>query len=192
MKIYTKKGDQGETGLLGGERVAKDHLRIATYGTIDELNACLGLALSLPMPEEKAAGKMSSETISSRLTRIQSELFQVGAELATPFGKKTTSPCVEEVDVQHLEQEIDSMEAQLQPLKNFILPGGTQLSAALHLARTVSRRAERELITLHRAEPCRLVVLEYMNRLSDYLFVMARFANQVGGGVDTPWIARKS
>lgn len=187
MKIYTKKGDQGETGLFGGARVAKDHLRIATYGTIDELNACLGASLSLL----GAPGDSSLDELQARLMRIQSELFQLGAELATPFGKKTTIVLIEETDVERLEQEIDAMEAQLPPLKNFILPGGAPVSASLHLARTVSRRAERELITLHRAEPCRPVVLEYVNRLSDYLFVTARYANHLAGGVDTPWVPRK-
>ncbi len=183
MKIYTKKGDQGETGLWGGDRVAKDHQRIATYGTIDELNACLGLALATPV---------ANGTITQRLTRIQSELFQLGSELATPGGKVTNFVLTTEADVKRLEAEIDEMEAALPPLRNFILPGGKPQSAALHFARTVSRRAERELITLHHSEPCRPEVLEYMNRLSDYLFVMARFANLQSGERDVPWVAKKT
>lgn len=191
MKIYTKQGDQGETGLLGGARVAKNSRRIAAYGTLDELNACLGLALAGVIPDEKGRGRMSGETIGDRLTRIQNELFQLGAELATPPGKASAIVLLGEVDVKHLEEEIDSMEAVLPPLKTFILPGGKPISAALHLARTVSRRAEREIIELHQAEPCRPLVLEYVNRLSDYLFVMARYANEEAGGIDTPWVAKK-
>jgi cob(I)alamin adenosyltransferase len=180
MKIYTKGGDQGETGLLGGVRVPKDDLRIRTYGTLDELNAVFGLILAdshLPLQ------------VRTRLLRIQGELFQLGAELATPRSKKSGAVVLEITHVQSLENEIDEMELTLSPLQTFILPGGSLASSQIHLARTVSRRAEREMVTLNRAEPLRLVALQYLNRLSDYLFVTARFVNHLQGGVDTPWIS---
>lgn len=174
MKIYTKKGDQGETGLFGGDRVPKDHLRIRAYGTLDELNAALGL--------------ISGD---SRIRRIQGEIFQLGAELATPRGKTASVALVDAAEVGALEAEIDAMEKQLPPLTHFILPGGTPDAAHLHVARTICRRAEREIVILHRAEPLRPVLLEYVNRLSDYLFVAARAANRAAKVDDVPWIAPK-
>jgi cob(I)alamin adenosyltransferase len=180
MKIYTKKGDAGETGLFGGTRVSKDDLRIRAYGTFDELNAVLGLVLGesgLP------------EVLRKRLARTQSELFQLGAELATPRGKSLSMAMLEDLETERMEGEIDLMEQDLEPLKTFILPGGTRASALIHLARTVSRRAERELVTLNRAEPQRPAVLKYVNRLSDFLFVCARFANHGAKVKDIPWIA---
>lgn len=180
MKIYTKKGDEGQTGLYGGERVSKDHARIRTYGTLDELNAVVGLVLSdSSLPPELRA----------RLVRIQSELFTLGAELATPRGKELKMTLLAEADVTRLEGEIDQMETQLPPLKSFILPGGSVGAAQLHLARTVSRRAERELVVLHRAEPVRPTVLQYLNRISDYFFVCARYVNLTAGISDVPWSA---
>jgi cob(I)alamin adenosyltransferase len=178
MKIYTKKGDAGETGLYGNVRVPKDDSRIRTYGTIDELNACLGLAL---------CEADTQPNLSGRLSRIQGELFQLGAELATPRGKTVPSALIAESHVQTMEKEIDAMEAQLPALRSFILPGGSRLSSLLHFARTVSRRAERELTGLNRAEPCRPEVMRYMNRLSDYLFVTARHANHLAQVTDIPW-----
>ena len=130
-----------------------------------------------------------SSPIAARIQRLQDELFQLGAELATPRGKKVPSALIEDSHVEMMEHEIDEMETHLPALKNFILPGGTPLSATIHFARTVSRRAERELTSLNRAEPCRPVVLRYMNRLSDYLFVCARFANHLAAVPDTPWHA---
>jgi cob(I)alamin adenosyltransferase len=180
MKIYTKKGDSGETGLFGNVRVPKDDHRIRTYGTIDELNAGLGLAL--------AEAGVPSE-IAARIRRVQGELFQLGAELATPRGKKITTVLIDEPHIEALEKEIDDMESRLPPLTSFILPGGARISALLHVARTVSRRAERELTGLNRAEPCRAAVLKYMNRLSDYLFVTARYANHLARIADIPWNA---
>lgn len=182
MKIYTKTGDTGETGLWGGSRVPKDALRIRAYGSFDELNAVLGLAL---------AENGISKDLRSRLLRIQRELFQLGSELATPRGKKVSAALIDDPQVNQQEHEIDAMEAALKPLKNFILPGGSRASALLHLARTVSRRAERELVTLHRAEPLRPALLHYVNRLSDYLFVCARFANHEANVEDVPWVAPK-
>lgn len=182
MKIYTKKGDQGETGLFGGDRVSKDHLRIRAYGTLDELNAALGLVSSAgPSPE-----------LADRLRRIQGELFQLGAELATPRGKTVSVTLIAGGETALLENEIDGMEKNLKPLTHFILPGGAPVSAFLHLARTVCRRAERELVVLHRAEPLRPVVLQYVNRLSDYLFVASRFANHQASVADALWIAPTS
>jgi cob(I)alamin adenosyltransferase len=180
MKIYTKKGDAGETGLYGNVRVPKDDLRIRTYGTFDELNSVLGLALcETDLPN----------LLKAPLQRIQGELFQMGAELATPRGKETGIQLVQTESTETLEKEIDAMEAKLPALKTFILPGGAKTSALLQFARTVSRRAERELVTLNRAEPQRAAILQYMNRLSDYLFVCARYANHEAGKTDIPWIA---
>jgi cob(I)alamin adenosyltransferase len=180
MKIYTKKGDAGETGLFGNVRVPKDDHRIRTYGTVDELNATLGLALSEPgVPTD----------ISTRIRRLQGELFQLGAELATPRSKSVPTALIEESHVLEMEKEIDEMESRMPALQTFILPGGIRLSSLLHLSRTVSRRAERQLAGLHRAEPCRPVVLQYVNRLSDYLFVTARYANHLANIPDVPWIA---
>jgi len=180
MKIYTKNGDAGETGLFGGSRVSKDDLRIRAYGSFDELNAVLGLVLGESgMPAE----------LKSRLARTQSELFQLGAELATPRGKTLTMAMLDDVETERMESEIDAMEKDLEPLKTFILPGGTRACSLIHLARTVSRRAEREFVTLNRAEPQRPAILRYVNRLSDFLFVCARFANHSAKVKDVPWIA---
>jgi cob(I)alamin adenosyltransferase len=170
MKIYTKQGDAGETGLYGNVRVPKDDLRIRSYGTLDELNASLGLVV--------CESGLSPE-LRSCILRIQGELFQIGAELATPRGKSVGIRLVAQDEIDRLEKEIDAMEAKLTPLKTFILP----------LARTVSRRAEREMVTLNRAEPQRPAALMYMNRLSDHLFVCARYACQESGVADIPWVA---
>lgn len=171
MKIYTKTGDQGETGLFGGGRVPKDALRVDAYGEIDEANASLGTA--------RAAGVDAElETI---LAAAQHALFDLGAELATPAeanrGAKAKVPLVTEAAVEALEAAIDRLEAELPPLTQFVLPGGTPAAAALHAARTVLRRAERRMVSLHRAAPIRGELLRYVNRLSDLLFVMARVAN---------------
>ena len=178
MKIYTKQGDSGTTGLYGGVRVSKDDLRIQTYGTVDELNATLGIVL---------AQTSLDPGLKTRLSRIQSELFHLGAELATPRGGRLTSRLLDSTEISALEKEIDQMEASLPPLKSFILPGGTPESAHLHLTRTVCRRAEREMVTLHRQDPLRAEALTYLNRLSDYLFVCARYANLKAGVSDIPW-----
>lgn len=183
MKIYTKKGDAGETGLFGNIRVPKDDLRIRSYGTLDELNTVIGLFLSEPGIDAH---------LGDQLSKIQNELFQLGSELATPRGKDPGIELVEAHAIHRLEKEIDAMEAQLPPLKTFILPGGSRASSLLHFARTVCRRAERDAVTLHRAEPLRADVLQYLNRLSDYLFVCARFANHLAGTADVPWIAPKA
>ncbi len=179
MKIYTKTGDLGDTGLFGGPRVAKDDPRIEAYGAVDELNALLGLARSQNLPAD----------IESLAAKIQDDLFAVGAELATPQPEKHNTSLVGQPLVQSLEQAIDQFEATLPPLTQFILPAGTPAAAALHVARTVCRRAERRIVTLARTPGAdispQLVV--YMNRLSDLLFVLARAANSQAGVADVGW-----
>ena len=168
MKIYTKTGDAGETGLYGGTRVPKDAMRIETCGTVDELNACLGFVRS----------QIQDEEINTILHRIQNELFDIGADLATlEAHPKATSLRIPPTLTLKLEKEIDQFEGQLPPLKNFILPGGSAGGAAIHLARTVARRAERCVVTLAKGEAVNPEVLIYLNRLSDLLFVLARTVN---------------
>jgi cob(I)alamin adenosyltransferase len=177
MKIYTKTGDAGETGLWGGQRVAKDAARVQAYGTVDECNAAIGLA--------RASGADSG--LDAILARIQDQLFVVGADLATP-GAAANIPRVGQEEILFLEQSIDALEEQLEPLKQFILPGGTPAAAQLHLARTICRRAERWVVGLARQEPgLSEHVGVYLNRLSDCLFVLARAANARAGVPDTPW-----
>jgi cob(I)alamin adenosyltransferase len=178
-KIYTKTGDDGTTGLFGGERVRKDSARIEAYGTVDELNSAVGMAASVA-PQE----------LRELLKALQISLFVLGADLATPHEQKITYkiPRVEEKDVKRLESLIDEHTAQLQPLKNFILPGGSVCAANLHLARTVCRRAERLLVTLRDQQDIGEHDLVYLNRLSDLLFTLARRANQIEGTEDIEWI----
>ena len=176
MKIYTKTGDDGETGLWGGLRVAKDTLRVQAYGTVDECNAALGVARA-----DGAVGELDAY-----LNAIQNQLFVVGADLATP-GTAANIPRVQEADVRSLEDAIDTLETHLPALTQFILPGGTLLAAHLHLARTICRRAERAVVTLAREEACSPVIGVYLNRLSDFLFVAARAANHSAGVADVPW-----
>lgn len=179
MKIYTKTGDSGQTGLLGGLRVAKDAPRIEAYGTVDELNAAIGIARSQAPPDD----------IDRLLTQIQNTLFDLGAELATAGGHHREPAKISESHIETLETEIDRFEAGLEPLKQFILPGGTPLAAHLHLARTICRRAERRVVTLIAAENTELspLIIVYLNRLSDLLFVLARSANAAAGEADIPW-----
>lgn len=183
MKIYTKTGDGGETGLFGGGRIPKDSLRVAAYGEVDELNAALGLARALE-PQEFA---------DALLQRIQRDLFTIGAELATPDPDKLhkalsrSSAAIGEPDIAALEDAIDGHQSRLEPLKNFILPGGAPKAAALHLARTVCRRAERAVVALSRHEQISPAILRYLNRLSDLLFVLARAANAHAGCPDVKW-----
>lgn len=188
MSIYTRFGDEGETALFGGEKVAKDTLRVRAYGGVDEMNASIGGVISLLSTASEA---QSLSPLLDRLERIQSELFQLGGELATPRDKQVPMAVLEETHVEALEKEIDLMQKDLPPLKNFILPGGNLVAAHLHLARAVCRRAERDVITLHRAESVRKVVRQYMNRLSDYFFVCARWVNAQTKTVESPWIAPK-
>lgn len=175
MKIYTRTGDAGQTSLRWGTRINKDSLRVEAYGTVDEVNAFVGLALS-HLPEEDGTG------VRGMLTRIQRELFDVGADLAVPPDReKGEAPKVQPAFIAALEREIDSMETALDPLRTFILPGGCAAAAALHVARTVCRRAERRVVSLMASEPVDPVLLKYLNRLSDYLFVAARYANKSAG-----------
>jgi cob(I)alamin adenosyltransferase len=180
MKIYTKTGDDGSTGLIGGSRVSKGDLRIDCYGNVDELNACLGFAA--------AEGDF---TLIEKLRPIQNELFVIGSLLATPEGKSPANvplPQLDDASIARLEQQIDAAEALLPPLHNFILPGGTELSCRLHLARTICRRAERAIVSLAQAQQhVDLKVITYLNRLSDWLFVHARLANHLAGVADIPW-----
>lgn len=180
MKIYTKTGDDGTTGLIGGDRVRKCDARIECYGTVDELNATIGVAAvtaSSPMREVLAA--------------IQNDLFVIGAHLATPeIGGGTRAshlPALDESIVARLEMQIDAAEHALPPLRQFILPGGCETAARLHLARTVCRRAERLLVDFALDRPVPAMILTYLNRLSDWLFVHARFANHEAGVADVPW-----
>jgi cob(I)alamin adenosyltransferase len=182
MKIYTRTGDAGETGLFGGARVSKDDVRVEAYGTVDELNACLGVA--------RAVG-VSAKT-DAELLQIQGDLFTVGAELACVPGKegKLKLTLVGEADSARLEGWIDEAEAPLAPLKNFVLPGGNPGAAELHRARTVCRRAERRTLRAGRVSPIRPQIVIYLNRLSDLLFVLARYENQLANVADIPWHTR--
>lgn len=179
MKIYTKTGDAGETGLFAGARVRKDDVRIEAYGTVDELNAALGLARSESLPME----------IDQTLERVQSELFSVGAELATPQPEKHGMALIGDPHVGVLERAIDNLEAGLPPLRNFILPGGSRGGALLHVARGICRRAERRVVTLAGAPGAEISprIVRYLNRLGDYLFVAARFASVDAGAHEVPW-----
>jgi cob(I)alamin adenosyltransferase len=178
MKIYTKKGDKGQTGLFGGGTLPKDDLRIAAYGTVDELNAVVGLAISQgPQAEVRA-----------RLIEVQKQLFILGAELATlEPSPQMLKGYLQEGHVVTLEEQMDGWEKELNPLKKFILPGGATTATYLHLARTVCRRAERSLVTLHQKQRLRPEVLKYTNRLSDWFFVLARYANHLEKKEDILW-----
>ncbi len=182
MKIYTRTGDGGETSLAGGDRVPKDHLRVAAYGDVDEANAAIGAALAT-RPSEFAA---------EVLTRIQRELFAIGGALASPApaalrADQRAKVAVAAEQIQALERDIDAAERELAPLRQFVLPGGTPKAAALHLARTACRRAERSAVHLSRAQPVAAEILGYLNRLSDLLFVLARQANARAGLPDVTW-----
>lgn len=181
MKIYTKTGDKGETSLYKGGRVPKDAPRLEAYGTLDELNSVLGQALAvLPDGEWQAA-------LVSELQKVQKDLFSVGAMLATR-GEALPAWHIVEADVTLLEEAIDRMETELPPLTTFILPGGHPVGAALHLARTVCRRAERGVVGIAREEALHPLIGIYLNRLSDYLFVLARYANKRLGKPEAPLV----
>jgi len=183
VRIYTKTGDAGDTGLFGGGRVPKDHPRVEAYGDVDELNAVLGLARSIEMMPR----------IDEVLAPVQRDLFSLGALLATPQPEKVKQQLekarIDDARIAELERAIDEGEAELEPLQAFILPGGTPKSAALHVARTVCRRAERRVIALAHDETVHVppVVLVYLNRLSDLLFVLARVANRRAGAAEVTW-----
>ena len=179
MKIYTRSGDNGSTGLFGGPRVSKDDVRIEAYGTVDELNATIGMARSCPLPS----------SVDLQLETIQSELFSIGAELATPDPDQRGLRIISGQHIDRLEQWIDGHEAKLSPLTQFILPAGTQGATQLHLARAVCRRAERRVVTLAAGEGSRVSesVIVYLNRLSDLLFVLTRAVNFEAGQPEMQW-----
>jgi cob(I)alamin adenosyltransferase len=179
MKIYTKAGDGGETGLFGGPRVAKDDARVEAYGAVDELGAALGVARARGLDPE----------LSALVAAVQDQLFTIGAELATPPGAKARShlPPIDPGWTAALETAIDRFEGELDPLRQFVLAGGAPPAADLHLARAVCRRAERRVVALHHHDPVSPAVLAYLNRLSDFLFVAARVANRRAGVGEVPW-----
>lgn len=177
MKIYTKSGDKGETSLVYGLRVPKNSDRVEAYGTCDEANSFIGLALS-DIPNE---GKWKD--LLEIFHIVQTKLFHVGSELATPNGKKVAWP-ISNVDVSYLEEKIDQWDAGLDPLTTFVLPGGSKAGATLHVARTVVRRAERMAITIRQEEDVNPIVIQYLNRLSDFLFVAARYVNRELGRIE--------
>ncbi|MEJ0056439.1 MAG: cob(I)yrinic acid a,c-diamide adenosyltransferase [Bacteroidota bacterium] len=181
MKIYTKTGDKGTTALFGGKRVSKADLRIETYGTIDELNSWIGVL------RDQEVNKNRSE----ELIEIQDRLFTIGSILATePRNTKVKVPSLSEGDVIFLEQKIDAMDAVLEPMKVFVLPGGHQSVSFGHVARTVCRRGERLVIALDAQEKVDELVVRYLNRLSDYLFVLCRMMTRELGAAETPWRPR--
>jgi len=179
VNIYTRTGDGGQTGLVGGARISKTSPRIAAIGEVDELNAALGVAVASRLDED----------LEAELEWVQNRLFDIGSELAAPKGRDDL-PIVGEDDVDRIERSIDRLMASLPPLRQFILPGGTPQSAALHLARCVCRRAERAAFTLARDEPVRAEILQFLNRLADWLFVAARTANNRQNVLDVAWKKR--
>ena len=181
MKIYTKTGDAGDTSLFGGGRVGKDNQRVDAYGDVDELNATLGMVrANPPLPR-----------IDEVIVAVQRDLFSIGALLATPNREKMAEHLakarLDDTRITELEREIDACESELEPLRSFILPGGTMKGAALHVARTVCRRAERRVVALRRRDEVPEIVVRYLNRLSDLLFMLARVANQRGGAGEVTW-----
>ena len=180
-KIYTKTGDDGRTALFGGGRVDKDHIRVEAYGDVDELNACVGMARSIDLMPR----------VDEILAPVQVDLFAIGALLATPHPEKHKEQLekarISNQRIAQLERAIDDCEDELAPLKAFILPGGTAKAAALHVARTVCRRAERSIIRLQHDDDVPQIVIVYVNRLSDLLFVLARVANRRAGAGEVTW-----
>lgn len=184
MKLYTKTGDDGSTGLFGGQRVGKDALRVEAYGTVDELDACLGLALCAP----------GLDSYRERLISVQSRLFEVGADLATPHTEgedvsKRYVPRLDPVSITELEQMIDEASNAVEPMKSFVLPGGCEMAARMHVARTVCRRAERLVVSLAKEDKINPDVTVYLNRLSDLFFALARVANHEADIDDIPWVS---
>lgn len=184
FRIYTKTGDQGKTSLIGGTKVSKADLRIESYGTVDELNSYIGLCKDL----------LQDDTSITILQEVQDRLFTIGAELACDPDKatKVSIPDLHESDIEVLEKEIDRMELKLEPLKAFILPGGHPTLSHLHIARTVCRRAERCCVRLAHESIVDPFIIKYLNRLSDYLFVLARYSGHLLKVADIPWKPRNS
>jgi cob(I)alamin adenosyltransferase len=189
-RIYTKAGDGGDTRLVGGQKVAKNSARIETYGTVDELSSCLGLAraaLATPAAPDGAA------ELDAVIKRVQNELFNLGSDLATlPEDSHPQQPLIEARHVTALERQIDAWNESLPELRSFVLPGGGWVAASLHLARTVCRRAERLVVTLRASESVGDQVLPYLNRLSDALFVMSRHASRLYGEPEPLWEPEKT
>ncbi len=181
MKIYTRTGDHGDTGLFGGNRVSKAHARIEAYGAVDETNALLGMARAF------VSKHPASERLDSLLAALQDDLFVAGSDLATPLDSKAAVPRLANAHTERLEQEIDRLEEDLPPLENFILPGSVPIASILHVARTTCRRAERRVVAAAACESLNEAVVAYLNRLSDYLFVLARWANKTEGGKEHLW-----
>ena len=184
FKIYTKTGDKGETSLYGGTRVSKAAARVESYGTLDELNAFIGLAKS----------EISDEKVLSQLQKIQFDLFTVGSEAATPTdkmllanGKNRLDLMISEKEITELELWMDDFDAELEPLRFFILPSGGKAAATLHVCRTVCRRAERAMVFLNETEEVRPELIKYLNRLSDYLFILARYISKISGEKEDYW-----
>lgn len=178
MKIYTKTGDKGQTSLLGGKRLSKDDLRIDAYGTIDELNAYVGVLRD----------NLEENGVNAILVKIQDRLFTLGSILAAAGDEnKFKIPSITEDDINYLEQLIDQMNNALEPMRNFILPGGNLPASYAHVCRTVCRRAERRCVTLMNNEDCPPLIVKYLNRLSDYFFVLSRYITKMMGDNETPW-----
>ncbi|MBV2165347.1 MAG: cob(I)yrinic acid a,c-diamide adenosyltransferase [Kaistella sp.] len=184
MKIYTKTGDKGETALYGGTRVSKASARVESYGTIDELNSFIGFAKT----------EIKDEKVLAQLRKIQFDLFTVGSESATPTdkltlanGKSRLALMISDTEIEELENWMDAFEEELQPLQYFILPGGGKAATSLHICRTVCRRAERSLVFLNESEEVRPELIKYLNRLSDYLFVLARYMSKINNESEEYW-----
>ena len=184
MKIYTKTGDKGETSLYGGTRVSKAAARVESYGTLDELNAFIGLAKA----------EISDEKVLSQLQKIQFDLFTVGSEAATPTdklilanGKNRLDLMISEKEILELEHWMDDLDASLEPLQFFNLPSGGKAAASIHVCRTVCRRAERTMVYLNETEEVRPELIKYLNRLSDYLFILARYISKISGEKEEYW-----
>lgn len=184
FKIYTKTGDKGETSLYGGTRVSKAAARVESYGTLDELNAFIGLAKA----------EISDEKVLNQLQKIQFDLFTVGSEAATPTdklilanGKNRLDLMISEKEISELELWMDDFDAELEPLKFFILPSGGKAAATIHVCRTVCRRAERAMVHLNETEEVRPELIKYLNRLSDYLFILARYISKISGEKEEYW-----
>ncbi|MCB0530592.1 MAG: cob(I)yrinic acid a,c-diamide adenosyltransferase [Lewinellaceae bacterium] len=179
--IYTKSGDAGETALFGGKRVPKSHLRVDAYGTVDELNSFIGLLHD----------SLEQESIRQLLGQVQHRLFSIGAYLASDPNTNPVNADLESQDLKILEDSMDMMDSQLPELKNFILPGGYPTVSLCHVCRTVCRRAERLIVALHQETPVDAVILQFMNRLSDYFFMLARYLGKEAGAAEIIWEARK-
>jgi len=190
MKIYTKTGDQGTTSLFGGRRVDKDSVRIAAYGNVDELNSLIGVVVADLVGVQPQLGV---EPLKRKLLRVQAELFVLGSDLATPLESRSKVKAlrVKKSYITRLEKEIDTWDKSLVPLKKFILPGGSPVGAKLHLARTIARKTERSIVALSNVEKVNKYAQIYINRLSDWLFVLARYINKLEKISEIQWQGRQ-